>query len=149
MYNIIRVNDCSGEIFQIKCANLNRYIFSLLNIEEKVYLFKSAHFISFLSFRAKSMTWGTGIIKGFGSKYEYFQKIASFWKYTDLFPLPYVHHTWKELIAISTEVKYYLNISSSQETLFSDKFSTYTSPVSDSRIFNPPEARDLKNVLIK
>ena len=27
----------------IKCADLNRYTFSLLNIKEKVYLFKSAH----------------------------------------------------------------------------------------------------------
>ena len=33
----------------IKCANLNRYTFSLLNIEEKVYLFKSAHFNSLLN----------------------------------------------------------------------------------------------------
>ena len=28
----------------IKGADLNRYTFSLLSIEEKVYLFKSAHF---------------------------------------------------------------------------------------------------------
>ena len=30
----------------IKCADLNRYTFSLQKIEEKVYLFKSAHFKS-------------------------------------------------------------------------------------------------------
>ena len=29
----------------VKCADLNKYTFSLLNIAEKVYLFKSAHFI--------------------------------------------------------------------------------------------------------
>ena len=31
--------------FPIKCSDLNRVTFSWLNIEEKVYLFKSAHFI--------------------------------------------------------------------------------------------------------
>ena len=31
---------------KLKCADLNRYTFSLLHIEEKVYLFKSAHFTS-------------------------------------------------------------------------------------------------------
>ena len=30
--------------FKLKCTDLNRYTFSLFNIEEKVYLFKSAHF---------------------------------------------------------------------------------------------------------
>ena len=33
-------------LFQVKCADLNKHTFSLLNIEEKVYLFKSAPFIS-------------------------------------------------------------------------------------------------------
>ena len=28
----------------IKCADLNKHTFSLLHIEEKVYMFKSAHF---------------------------------------------------------------------------------------------------------
>ena len=31
--------------FPIKCSDLNRVTFSWLNIEEKVYMFKSAHFI--------------------------------------------------------------------------------------------------------
>ena len=31
---------------KLKCADLNRYTFSLQKMEEKVYLFNSAHFIT-------------------------------------------------------------------------------------------------------
>ena len=90
----------SGEIMAIFIRNENYVNFDLFWPDQVVNLF-IPDFLNFLNInRITKGVWGNQSYKGCGSKSVYFQRIASTWKYTDLFPHPLIKELKTNIVNI-------------------------------------------------